>query len=371
MHVFLALAEMRRSRGKFALLTSAVALLVYLILVQQAISGSLVRAFNGAIRHQSAPILVYSTDSLRSPQGSVIIPEWEQIIADDASVASSARVGILSATAEAGDDDAAIVTLWGAEDAGLGGAAEPVEGRVPETDDEAIGTAGDFEVGQMVTLGGEAGTSPEFEVVGLVEDAQLAVLPMLYTSYDAYESAATALNPQVSGVLPSLVAVEPAGSVEATITALTEASPNLDPLARDVAAEEFPGVAPVQMSFLIILGLFGFVVPLVTGLFFLILTFQKSRALTLLSAIGARPRVLVGSLLFQVLAVLIGGLALGAALYALTTLIEVGTLTLTFSWGSVAVWSAILLTLGVASALASVRRVLGIEPVEATRGGNA
>ena len=71
-------------------------------------------------------------------------------------------------------------------------------------------------------------------------------------------------------------------------------------LTRAEAAEKAPGVAEVRSSFQVIFLLFGLVVPLTTGLFFLIVTLQKARSLTLLRAIGARRGVLVRSLLLQV-----------------------------------------------------------------------
>ena len=66
------------------------------------------------------------------------------------------------------------------------------------------------------------------------------------------------------------------------------------------AADEAPGVAQVRQSFQVIFLLYGLVVPLVTGLFFLIITIQKAGALTLLRAIGAPARRLVTALLVQV-----------------------------------------------------------------------
>jgi len=170
-------------------------------------------------------------------------------------------------------------------------------------------------------------------------------------------------------VLPSLMAVAPATTEAALISDLRAASVDLDPLARADAASEFPGAGQVEQSFLIILGLYGFVVPLVTGLFFLIITFQKTRALTLLRAVGARSGVLVRALLWQVAFILGGGIAVGVGLYALTSLVEIGQLTIVFDWGMVAFWTALLGVLGVLSALASIRRVLAIDPVEATTGG--
>jgi hypothetical protein len=48
--MFLALREVRRAKARFGLLTAAIALLVFLILTQQAIQNGLLTAFVGAIR---------------------------------------------------------------------------------------------------------------------------------------------------------------------------------------------------------------------------------------------------------------------------------------------------------------------------------
>ena len=57
-----------------------------------------------------------------------------------------------------------------------------------------------------------------------------------------------------------------------------------------------PGVVQVRQSFQVIFLLYGLVIPCVTGLFFLIVTFQKAGALTLLRAIGAPAGRLVSAL---------------------------------------------------------------------------
>ena len=142
-----------------------------------------------------------------------------------------------------------------------------------------------------------------------------------------------------------------------------------DALTRQQAADEAPGVAQVRQSFQVIFLLYGLVVPLVTGLFFLIITFQKSASLTLLRAIGARSSSLVRSLLIQVVIVMGGGILLGVLLYAPLSQVELGAIALRFNVGAVVFWSILLLVLGLLSALASARRVLAIDPIEATTGG--
>jgi putative ABC transport system permease protein len=79
--------------------------------------------------------------------------------------------------------------------------------------------------------------------------------------------------------------------------------------------------------------------------------------------------MLVRSLLVQVVIVIGGGVVLGTALYAPLSQTEVGTLALRFDVGAVAFWAVLLLALGLASALVAARRVLAIDPMEATTGG--
>ena len=374
--MFLALREMRRAKARFGLLMAAVALLVFLILVQQALQASLITSFVGALERQSAPVLVFSVDGQRAIQGSVISPELERAVVEVPEVAESGRIGQGTFTIEVdGEGDAgsdgseAAIIGYEAED--LGAPEELSEGRLPEDPGEAVGSAGDFAVGDTVQVVGAGSEGPELTVVGLAEDAQIQVSPTLFVAWPDYEAAALADNPDAATIPPSVLGVRPAGGVtdEELTDRVNAADDEADALTRAEAAEEAPGVGEVRMSFQVIFLLFALVVPLVSGLFFLIVTFQKSRSLTLLRAVGASGGVLVRSLLVQVVLVIGGGLAIGTALYALLTLVEVGSLTLRFDIGAVAVWSALLLGLGLISALVSARQVLAIDPVEATTGG--
>jgi putative ABC transport system permease protein len=124
----------------------------------------------------------------------------------------------------------------------------------------------------------------------------------------------------------------------------------------------------VRQSFQIIFLLYGLVVPLVTGLFFLIITIQKAGSLTLLRAIGAPAGRLLSALLVQVLIIVGLGLVVGTALYFPLTIIGVTSLSLRFDVGVVLVWSALLMVLSLASSLLAARRVLAIDPLLATTG---
>ena len=370
--MFLALREIRRAKARFGLLMAAVALLMFLILTQQALQSGLITAFVGAIERQSAPVLVYSVDGQRTLQGSVITPPLEKAIAGTPGVAEAGRIGQGTFTVSVNGGEQSDAALIGYEKPRLGGPDRLSAGRMSRAPGEAVGSAGDFSLGDRVEVVG-GGNGPDLRVVGLADDAQIQVTPTLFVSWSDYVAATRAVNPDAETVLPSVIGVRPASGVgaDALTTRINGAADQADALTREQAAAETPGVADVQRSFDAIFLLFALVVPLVTGLFFLIITLQKARALTLLRAIGAPGGVLVRSLLVQVLIIIGGGVALGTLLYVPLSQTTLGALSLRFDPKAVVLWGALLLILGLLSAVAAARRVLAIDPVEATTGGGA
>jgi len=369
--MFLALKEMRRAKGRFGLLIAAIGMLVFLILFQQSLQNGLLTSFVGAIRNQSAPVLVYSVDGQRVIQGSIITPDLEQQVRADAAVGAVGRIGQGTFTVTAAGK-AADATVLGYEDRALGAPTALTEGRYPEVAGEAVGSDADaddgFGVGDTVLVqpGGLAIT-----IVGLARDVQLNAGPTLFVPYETYVSAVRSVNPDAGQPLPNVLAVQPAAGLSAddAVASINSRSEDLDALTSGDAADETPGVAQVRQSFTIIFLLYGLVVPCVTGLFFLIITFQKSGALTLLRAIGAPAERLVGSLLFQAVLIVVAGYAIGLALYTPVSQQRLGGIPLRFETGAVLFWAVALLVLGVGSSLIAARRVLAIDPIEATRGG--
>ncbi len=370
--MFLALRELRRAKVRFGLLIAAVGLLVFLILTQQALQDGLVTSFVGAIRKQSAPVLVYTVDSQRTLQGSVVTPELAEQVAAVDGVAAAGRIGQSTFTVTVGDADETDAAFFGYEEQALGGPDGLSAGRLPNGAGEAVGSDTDFSVGDRVQVVGTA-DAPAVTVVGLAEDAQIQVTPTLFVRWSDYEAAVLAANPDADTVLPGAIALRPDDGVsdDQLVSRVNDVSDEADALTRAQAADEAPGVAQVRQSFQVIFLLYGLVVPLVTGLFFLIVTFQKAAALTLLRAIGARSGTLVRSLLVQVVIVIGGGLVVGTALYAPLSQVEVGSINLRFDVGAVLFWSVLLLGLGLGSAVVAARRVLAIDPIEATTGGGA
>src|SRR5690349_24084873 len=91
--MMIAFKEMVRAKVRFALLIGAIALLVFLILFQQALRDGLITSFVGAIEHQDAPVLVFSTDARRNLQSSTITPALEAQVRSVDGVQAVGRIG--------------------------------------------------------------------------------------------------------------------------------------------------------------------------------------------------------------------------------------------------------------------------------------
>ena len=370
--MFLALKEMQRAKVRFGLLVVSIGLLVFLILFQQSLQNGLLTSFVGAIRNQSAPVLVYSVDGQRVIQASIITPDVEASVRAVDGVGAVGRIGQGTFTVTAAGGSPYDATVLGYEDAALGAPRALAAGRMPAAPGEAVSSDADadlgFGLGDVVQVepGGLAVT-----IVGLARDVQLNAGPTLFVSYDTYRAAVSARNPDAGEPLPNVLAVAPAAGLSDgdLVTALNAVSDDVDALTRSDAADLTPGVAQVRQSFQIIFLLYGLVVPCVTGLFFLIITFQKSAALTLLRAIGAPAGRLVRSLLVQAALIVAAGYLIGLAMYLPLSQQRLGGIALRFETGAVLLWAALLFALGVGSSLLAARRVLAIDPVEATSGG--
>jgi putative ABC transport system permease protein len=342
---------------------------VFLILTQQTLQVGLIDSFVGGLRAQSAPVLVLTVDGRKSLAASVITPDLEQAVAAVPGIGRSGRLGQRSMTVTA-EGTASPTAVVGYEPGHPGEPAATSTGRAPSGPDEAVAsdTAGPgFAPGQRVRV--EPG-GYELTIVGQVAGAQLLASPTVYVPWDGYTQAVRASSPDARDPLPSAIGLEPADGVsnDQLVSAINGAVADADASTVPDLADASPGVAQIRQSFRVIFILYGLVIPLVTGLFFLIITFQKAGSLTLLRALGIPAGRLVRSLLAQVALVVGAGVAIGAVLYLPLSVQRIGGIALRPQTGAVVFWAVLLVALALASALVSARRVLRIEPVTATTG---
>jgi putative ABC transport system permease protein len=365
----LAFGEIRRAKLRFALLAIAVGLLVFLILFQQSLAGSLLGEFTGGLEHQSAAVLGYGQDARRSVDGSRVTPEQIAAVERVRGVGDAGPIGEASFTVRSTDGSRSDTSVFGYELGGPGAPTTLSSGRLPESDREAVASA---DAGAGFALGDTVSVVPgdvALRIVGLADDIAFNVQPSLFVSYPTYEELVRTTNPDATVVLPSLVGVEPAGGVDpvALASRITAEVGGVEAHDRQTAVDSLPGVSSIRQSFAIILGLAFVVVALLTGFFFLIITVQKTTSLTLLRAVGASTGYLLGNLVVQVVVVVGVGLLIAMALLGLAgaalssqqvgVRVEPSTLGLTI---------VAIVALGLLAAVGAMRRVARLDPAAAT-----
>jgi len=367
--MYVALKEIRRSLGRFTLLSLAVALLVILLLFFQAVAGALTGGLTGGLEASSADVLVYDLRARRNPANSLVPPSAlaEAVLVPGVAAASPIGLSVFTGSADGAELD---VQLVGGDPSGPSVPSKIDQGRLPAALGEAVysGSAFDnpIEIGETVVI-----EDVTFTVVGAAEDAAFNLLPTLYVMFDDFAAVSQARAGAPVPVSSSLLGIAVSANADpaAVAASLTTSIDGVEALERSAAVDALPGVGQITQSFNILYLLLYIVVAIVTGVFFLILTVQKQDALVLLRAVGASSRDIVTSVLVQVMVVVGLGAAIGTAvtggLLALTTDVFGASLDARTTIISVGV----LVLLGLLASIGAVRRVLAIDPVQATTTG--
>jgi putative ABC transport system permease protein len=309
-------AELGRSKLRFGGLTVGAGLLIFVLLFQQALLTAVLDGMAGAIKQQSGTVVVYTKASKRSLGIGPVSPEQAAKIAAVPGVGATGNLGLGAMTYTLpGSDARTNVSVIGYQP---GKAGEPTgvrEGRMPQAPDEVVASAegakGKFAVGDTLTI--QPGNAP-VTVVGLTEGALMSMGPALWMSWDTFVPLAKKAMPYAP-VLPAVIAVQPAPGVSTEqVIKDINALPEFDAMTRVAAAEAAPGRGPIASAFFGVMLLVYVVVGVVIGFFFLTITLQKERSITMLRAVGATAGYLISCLMLEVAVVMSGGLVVGVLL---------------------------------------------------------
>ncbi|MBT8246673.1 MAG: ABC transporter permease [Acidimicrobiia bacterium] len=367
--MFIALRDLWRSKLRFSLLAGAVGLLIFLLLFLNTLSATLLGFFIGAIENNSADVLVYEDTARRNLQASRIDPSVVGEVLTVPGVVAAAPIGELTLTATV-DTELTDLSLWGVDLTGPGRPEPIVQGRLPGPGEVVVdesATAEGFEIGETITL---IPSGTELEIVGYVQDRRYAVVATAYLDFTRWVDVFEQEFPG-SPIIPlSLVAVEIASDEEAAVVGdrITAMVAGVEGLDRVSAASGTPGVDSISQSFTLIVGITFGIVVLVVGFFFLILTVQKLRSFVTLRAVGASTGYLAGSLIAQIIILVLLGSVFGTLLLMGATLGSNPAFPLSVDVRLVLTVTVAVLVFSVLSGLLSVRRIARADPAEAAQG---
>jgi putative ABC transport system permease protein len=369
--VIVAIRELLRRPGRFAVAGISLALLTVLLLLLGGLLDGLFLGSTGAFRAQDAEVFVYSSDAQDSFLRSRIDPDLRAEIDGVDGVASTAGIGVAQVAGSTSGDPAALDPDQLIDLAVLG--YEASTGTLPDPPaagtayaDERVRAEG-VEVGDVVLAGP---TAVPIEIVGFVDDASFLLQGSLWTAPDTWRRVLADSRPDaaIGQDVFQVVLVQADDGTDATALAadIDEATGGVtSSLTRAEAVLSLPGTREQNSTFTGLISVTFFVVGLITALFFALLTIERSRLFAAMKALGVANRALVLWSVLQAVLVAAGAFVVGVALTLPLAAAVPAEIPLQLEPGRAAATGLILLVTAAVGSLLTLRRITRIDPASA------
>lgn len=359
----LPLVELRRRPGRFAVATVVLTFLSVLLLLLGGLLDGLFLGSTGAIRSQPADVIVYSSNARDSFLRSRLDDDTRATVEAVDGVSEVGGVGVLLLGAEVpGEDEPADVAVIGYERAPDAVPDVPAPGEAWA--DDRLRDAG-VELGDTVLVGP---AKYPVTVRGWVEDTNFLLQGALWVDLGTWRAAQNANRPDafVTDDVVQVLVVRGEGAASALAAAIDAATlGDTSTLTRDEAVFALPGVNEQNATFNAIIYSTLAVVLAVVGLFFSLLTLERTALYGVLKAIGASTGRLFAGVVAQAVLVTIIAFAIGSLLAGLASLGLPAAIPLQLTAGRfVFTFVALVVAAALGSAI-SLRRVTRIDPASA------
>lgn len=342
--------------------------LAVLLMFLGGLLDGLLAGSTGAYRAQRADLIVYSTNARESLVRSRIDAPLRQTVEGLEGVEAVGGLGSVQLGARPGDDpesrDLISTALLGYELAPRGLPDEPpAEGEVIA--DNTLKADG-IEEGDTLLLGP---ARSEVKVIGFVDDTGYSGQTSLWGSLDTWRSVTAANRPDrtFADDATAALVVRVDGDASEVADQIDEATDGATAtLTIHDAIEALPGVAQQRSTFNQIIGVTAIIALVVVGLFFALITVERTPLYGILKAIGGSSSTLFGGVLLQAVSLALLASALGAAAaLAMDAAIPPGTLPFDITSTRLAINVTLMVVAAVAGCAFSLRRVLRIDPAAA------
>jgi putative ABC transport system permease protein len=368
--VKLALRELIRRPGRFAVAGVILTLIAILLMFLGGLLDGLIASSTGALRAQQADRIVYSDASRDSITRSRIEPDVRAQVEGAVGGGQVGGLGSVQLGARLPDRsqrDLVPVVLFGYELAPEGLPDDP-PGAGEVYADASLEAEG-IERGTTIELG--PARTP-VEIVGFTSDSQYSGQGTLWGSLDTWRAVAAANRPDAAvgdDVVQALV-VRDAPGTPASSGEIDEATGGAThTLTIDEAVAALPGVSQQQATFNQIIGVTVVIAIVVVALFFALLTVERTGLYGVLKAIGASSGSLFAGVVLQAVVVTLSAAALGAAAsLLLDAVIPAGSIPFVALPARLLSSVVYLLIAAVVGCAFSLRRVLKVDPAAAIGG---
>lgn len=379
MFIFLASREIWRNKGRFFLFSMVIALITVLVLFVTALAEGLALANKEYLDKLDVDLLVFEDTAELSASASMIGRSLLNDIRRVEGVEEIGPIGFSVGTIIFQDDRQALdVSLIGIE-AGAPGEPPVVAGENLQVNrgndivvDANVVEAAGIRLGDEIIIKTIQNGEEEFyvmNVVGLAEGQEYLYAPSVFLPYRTWDKVRS--GGMSGGGLVELnsnvvaVKLTDSSTVDTMIERLETQVSSIHAVTPQTAIESIPGYQVQQSTLNTQRGFALLISVLVIGGFFQIQTLQKIPQIGVLKAIGTDNSTVAAAAVLQIILITAFGILLGALVSIGLSLGIPSTVPIVFSPRSVGTAAALLMLMGPAGGLVSVRAAVRVEPLRA------
>ncbi|SEI82055.1 putative ABC transport system permease protein [Bhargavaea ginsengi] len=373
--MFLAWREIRQNKLRFALVTAVLLLVSYLVFFLSGLASGLAGLNREAVDKWQADGIYLTAESDKSLNQSMMESDLvDEIEADETAVLTQTNL-----IADNGDVKSGVALFGIRPDEFI--MPEPTEGEEFSEEFEVIASDSlkeeGFSVGDELEL---SGSDETLTIMGFTDEARFNAAPVLYMDLEDFEKVrpgASAMSTQETPGQPAEGGQGPAEEVEQPdmINAIVvkggqpnDVPDDLEYIESEIFIENLPGYTEQNLTLTFMIYFLFAISAAVVAIFLYVLTVQKISMFGVMKAQGISSGYLSRSVIAQTFILAVIGVLIGFGATVLTGQFLPAAVPVSFDYGMMAVYGAVLIAVAVLGALVSVWTIVKIDPLEAISG---
>lgn len=382
--MFLAIKEMKKEKGRFAMIILVTSLIAYLVYFLTGLAFGLAKANTTSVDQWEAETIVLSSSANQNIYSSSI----DEDVYKKIDIKNGELFNIANAVVTIkGDKEQHDLVFMGFENVDSPLIPKITEGRKAKLEDEIVVTesfkkTSNIKLNDMIKV---LRTEREFKVVGFTEVAEYNTQPVGYSSLEMASQAMMMYKPEVNEKAGETETAQGQGQPADATTGATADVPNrvsgiivknsvpkkvlkdngLEALSKKEFINAIPGYQAQLLTFGLMIVSMVLIAAVIIGIFMYILTMQKKSMFAILKIQGISNKFISQSVIVQTLLISLLGLVVGLGLTVLTFNLLPVSVPVKISWPIYGVISLLSLAFSLLGTIFSAKSILKIDPLDA------
>lgn len=369
--MFLALKELKHSKGKFMMIGLIIVFISWLVFVLSGLGTGLSDLATSTLKYSEADYVVFEDETDFSFSKSILPESLEKEIAEQKGVESVASMGTVSASIRSAGSNEENATKVDVLIAGIqpGSFMEPsVRSGEPLASSNLNGVIVDeslkedgFSLGDTLAING---STEELEIISFVENETLNHQPVIFSQLDKFRAIKYAAPGSDNGIENPVNGILVQGT-DIDVEVVNETIDGIEIGTKDEAVNAVPGYTAENGTIMMMLWFLIIISAFIIGVFFYVLTNQKTQQFGVLKAIGGSNWFVIKTVISQVFILSAVSILVGIGLTYLTAAVLPEGMPFNLQLPMVIIYSVVLLAISVLSSLFSVMKISKIDPLAA------